>query len=85
MNNTTNSILNAFRQVFDYPLFQLGDGAVTLSLILKLLPLLASVLLAEHVLRRYFTTRLRSTEIVTNDNISIIVPNSEFITHPVTN
>ena len=29
--------------------------------------------------------RLRSTEIVTNDNISIIVPNSDFITHPVTN
>ncbi len=29
--------------------------------------------------------RLRSTEIVTNDNISITVPNSDFITHPVTN
>jgi len=29
--------------------------------------------------------RLRSTEIITNDNISIIVPNSDFITHPVTN
>ncbi len=29
--------------------------------------------------------RLRSTEIVTNDNISIIVPNSDFITQPVTN
>jgi len=29
--------------------------------------------------------RLRSTEIVTNDNISIIVPNSDFITNPVTN
>lgn len=29
--------------------------------------------------------RLRSTEVVTNDNISIIVPNSDFITHPVTN
>lgn len=28
---------------------------------------------------------LRSTTIVTNDNISIIVPNSDFITHPVTN
>jgi len=29
--------------------------------------------------------RLRSTEIITNDNISIIVPNSDFVTHPVTN
>jgi small-conductance mechanosensitive channel len=29
--------------------------------------------------------RLRSTEIVTNDNISIIVPNSDFVTNPVTN
>jgi small-conductance mechanosensitive channel len=29
--------------------------------------------------------RLRSTEVVTNDNISIIVPNSDFITKPVTN
>jgi small-conductance mechanosensitive channel len=28
---------------------------------------------------------LRSTEIVTNDNISIIVPNSNFLTNPVTN
>ncbi len=28
---------------------------------------------------------LRSTTVVTNDNISIIVPNSDFITHPVTN
>lgn len=28
---------------------------------------------------------LRSTLVVTNDNISIIVPNSEFITHPITN
>jgi small-conductance mechanosensitive channel len=28
---------------------------------------------------------LRSTEILTNDNISIIVPNSDFVTHPVTN
>ncbi len=28
---------------------------------------------------------LRSTEIVTNDNISIIVPNSNFLTSPVTN
>ncbi len=28
---------------------------------------------------------LRSTTIVTNDNISIIVPNSDFITNPVTN
>ena len=29
--------------------------------------------------------RLRSTEIITNDNISIIVPNSDFVTNPVTN
>ncbi len=29
--------------------------------------------------------RLRSTEIITNDNISIIVPNSDFVSHPVTN
>jgi small-conductance mechanosensitive channel len=29
--------------------------------------------------------RLRSTEVITNDNISIIVPNSDFIAHPVTN
>jgi small-conductance mechanosensitive channel len=29
--------------------------------------------------------RLRSTEILTNDNISIIVPNSNFISNPVTN
>jgi small-conductance mechanosensitive channel len=29
--------------------------------------------------------RLRSTEVITNDNISIIVPNSDIITHPVTN
>lgn len=29
--------------------------------------------------------RLRSTEVITNDNISIIVPNSNFITNPVTN
>ncbi len=28
---------------------------------------------------------LRSTTVVTNDNISIIVPNSQFITNPVTN
>jgi len=28
---------------------------------------------------------LRSTVVVTNDNITIIVPNSDFITHPVTN
>jgi small-conductance mechanosensitive channel len=28
---------------------------------------------------------LRSTTVVTNDNITIIVPNSDFITHPVTN
>ena len=28
---------------------------------------------------------LRSTTVVTNDNISIIVPNSDLITHPVTN
>jgi len=28
---------------------------------------------------------LRSTTVVTNDNISIIVPNSDFVTHPVTN
>ncbi len=28
---------------------------------------------------------LRSTTVVTNDNISIIVPNADFITHPVTN
>ena len=28
---------------------------------------------------------LRSTTVVTNDNISIIVPNANFITHPVTN
>jgi small-conductance mechanosensitive channel len=28
---------------------------------------------------------LRSTQIVTNDNISIIVPNSNFLTNPVTN
>ncbi len=180
MNNTTNSALNSFRQVFDYPLFRLGEGTVTLSLILKLLLLFACVLLAEQVLRRYFAIRLlkrtrldaplqygiariggymfillglyvaltavginlsslavvagaigigigfglqnilhnfvsgliilaerpialgdrievggvagnvtrirlRSTEIVTNDNISIIVPNSDFIMHPVTN
>jgi small-conductance mechanosensitive channel len=180
MNNATNSVLNAVQQVFDYPLFKLGEGALTLGLILKLLLLFALVLAAEQVLRRYFTTRLlkrtrldaalqygiariggyifillglyvaltavginlsslavvagavgigigfglqniihnfvsgliilverpialgdrievagvagnvarirlRSTEIVTNDNISIIVPNSDFITHPVTN
>jgi small-conductance mechanosensitive channel len=29
--------------------------------------------------------RLRSTTVVTNDNIAIIVPNSDFITHRVTN
>ena len=29
--------------------------------------------------------RLRSTTVVTNDNITIIVPNSDFITNPVTN
>lgn len=29
--------------------------------------------------------RLRSTTVVTNDNITIIVPNSEFISHSVTN
>ncbi|HTH50057.1 MAG TPA: mechanosensitive ion channel domain-containing protein [Candidatus Limnocylindria bacterium] len=28
---------------------------------------------------------LRSTTVVTNDNIAIIVPNSDFISHPVTN
>ncbi|MEO6244049.1 MAG: mechanosensitive ion channel domain-containing protein [Opitutaceae bacterium] len=28
---------------------------------------------------------LRSTTVVTNDNISIIVPNSDLITHPITN
>ncbi|MEO7299022.1 MAG: mechanosensitive ion channel domain-containing protein [Verrucomicrobiota bacterium] len=28
---------------------------------------------------------LRSTTVVTNDNITIIVPNSDFISHPVTN
>ena len=28
---------------------------------------------------------LRSTTVITNDNITIIVPNSDFITHPVTN
>ena len=37
------------------------------------------------VVGRVTRIRLRSTEIVTNDNISIIVPNSDFITHPVTN
>lgn len=29
--------------------------------------------------------KMRSTTVVTNDNITIIVPNSDFITHPVTN
>jgi small-conductance mechanosensitive channel len=29
--------------------------------------------------------KMRSTTVVTNDNISIIVPNSDFITNPVTN
>lgn len=180
MNNSTNSFLNAVQQVFDYPLFTLGDGAFTLGLILKLFLLVALVLVSEQLLRRFFTTRLlkrtrldaalqygiarisgylfivlglyvaltavgvnlsslavvagavgigigfglqniihnfvsgiiilaerpialgdrievggvagsvlrirlRSTEIVTNDNISIIVPNSDFITNPVTN
>ncbi len=28
---------------------------------------------------------LRSTTVITNDNIAIIVPNSDFITHPITN
>lgn len=180
MNNATNSVLTAVRQVLDYPLFNLGEGSLTLAVVLKLLLLFALVLGTENVLRRYFAKhilkrtrldaslqygiariggyvfillglyvaltavginlsslavvagavgigigfglqniihnfvsgliilaerpialgdrievagvagnvtriRLRSTEIVTNDNISIIVPNSDFITHPVTN
>ena len=180
MNNATDSALAALRDILDYPLFKMGEGSLTLSVIVKLLLLFALVLGAEYLLRRYFTKRLlkrtrldaslqygiariggylfillgfyvalttlginlsslavvagaigvgigfglqniihnfvsgliilverpialgdrievagvagnvtrirlRSTEIVTNDNISIIVPNSDFITHPVTN
>lgn len=180
MNNTIESFLSAIRKVLDYPLFTLGEGSLTLAVILKLLLLFSVVLGAEYGLRRYFIKRLlkrtrldaslqygiariggylfillgfyvaltavglnlsslavvagavgigigfglqnivhnfvsgliilverpialgdrvevagvagnvtrirlRSTEVVTNDNISIIVPNSDFITHPVTN
>lgn len=177
---TTDSALAAFRDILNYPLFKMGEGSLTLSVIVKLLLLFALVLGAEYLLRRHLTKRLlkrtrldaalqygiariggylfillgfyvaltalginlsslavvagaigvgigfglqniihnfvsgliilverpialgdrievagvagnvtrirlRSTEIVTNDNISIIVPNSDFITHPVTN
>ncbi len=180
MNETLRSFLEAFHRLLDYPLFALGDGKLTLLVVVKLLALFAVVLGGEHLLRRYFALRLlkrtplgaplqyaiariggyifillgfyvaltavginlsslavvagavgigigfglqnivhnfvsgiiilaerpialgdrvevagvagnvtkirlRSTEIVTNDNISIIVPNSDFITHPVTN
>jgi small-conductance mechanosensitive channel len=180
MNNTIESFLIVIREVLDYPLFTLGEGSLTLALILKLLLLCSAVLGAEYGLRHYLIKRLlqrtrlnaslqygiariggylfillgfyvaltavglnlsslavvagavgigigfglqnivhnfvsgliilverpialgdrvevagvagnvtrirlRSTEVVTNDNISIIVPNSDFITHPVTN
>jgi len=180
MNNATNSFMNVVHDVFDYPLFTLGERSLTVALICKLLLLFAVVLAAEYVLRRFFTKRLlnrtkldaplqyaiarisgylfillgfyvaltavglnlsslavmagavgigigfglqniihnfvsgiiilaerpialgdrievggvagtvskirlRATEIITNDNISIIVPNSDFVTHPVTN
>lgn len=178
--NSANAALTILREVFDYPLFTLGDSSLTPGIILKLLLLFALILTAERLLRRYFTLRvlkrtrldaalqyaiariggylfillgfyvalsavglnlnslavvagavgigigfglqnvihnfvsgiiilaerpialgdrvevggvagcvarirLRSTEVITNDNISIIVPNSDFITHPVTN
>lgn len=180
MNSATESFLEAGQRILNYPLFTLGEGRLTLSVILKLLLLCALVLTTEYVLRRYLIKRLlqrtalkaplqyaiaqiggylfillgfyvaltavglnlsslaviagavgigigfglqniihnfvsgviilaerpialgdrvevtgvagtvskirlRSTEIITNDNISIIVPNSDFITHPVTN
>jgi len=180
MNNATNSFLNVVHDVLDYPLFTLDERSLTVALVFKLLLLFALVIVAEYVLRRFFTKRLlqrtkldaplqyaiariggylfillgfyvaltavglnlgslavvagavgigigfglqniihnfvsgiiilaerpialgdrievagvagnvsrirlRSTEIITNDNISIIVPNSDFITHPVTN
>ena len=175
-----DKIAGVIRDTMDYPLITLGDSSVTLAAILKLLLLFALVMVAEYLLRRFFTRRvlkrtpldpslqyaiaritgylfiligfyvalmtvgvplgslavvagaigvgigfglqnivnnfvsgiiilaerpvalgdrvevagvvgtvsqirLRSTVIITNDNISIIVPNSDFITHPVTN
>jgi len=180
MTSAWDKSVSALHRIIDYPLVTLGDGSVTLAAILKMLLLFALVLVAEFILRRFFTRRvlkrtpfdppmqyaiarisgyvfivvgfyvvlatmhvplgslavvagavgvgvgfglqnivhnfisgiiilaerpialgdrvevggvagtvskirLRSTEIVTNDNISIIVPNSDFITNPVTN
>lgn len=58
MNNTTGAILGGLRNIPDFPLFTLGEGSLTLAVILKLLVLFALVLAGEHVLRRYFTLRL---------------------------
>ena len=179
-NSTADSALGDFSWVFNHTLFSLGAHNISLADIIKLLVLCGLVVLAESLVRRYFTLkllkrtafdaglqyaiaritgyvfillgfyialsavglnlsslavvagavgigigfglqniiqnfisgiiilaerpialgdrievagvagtvsriRLRSTEIVTNDNISIIVPNSNFITNPVTN
>lgn len=58
MNNATNSFINTVHQVLDYPLFTLGERSLTVALLSKLLLLLALVLAAEYVLRRFFTKRL---------------------------